>query len=160
MHLVNIAAVKQYDGLKHGGDFSDARHLEHLLRLNILPAGYICPREQCTVRNWLRKRNQLVRRHSTQIPSISNLMARNLGTYTGGNEIKRWPGVRIEGMPPLDEQKLALEANPEVTRCLDGRSTCWNATSWQSQAARGPNGARDRQSHRRGADVDHRAGDR
>ena len=37
VHLVNTAAVKQYDGLKHGGDFSDARHLAHLLRLGILP---------------------------------------------------------------------------------------------------------------------------
>jgi transposase len=36
VHLVNTAAVKQYDGLKHGGDFSDARHLAHLLRLGIL----------------------------------------------------------------------------------------------------------------------------
>lgn len=27
VHLVNTAAVKQYDGLKHGGDFSDARNL-------------------------------------------------------------------------------------------------------------------------------------
>lgn len=27
VHLVNTAAVKQYDGLKHSGDFSDARHL-------------------------------------------------------------------------------------------------------------------------------------
>ena len=26
VHLVNTAAVKQYDGLKYGGDFSDARH--------------------------------------------------------------------------------------------------------------------------------------
>lgn len=29
VHLVNTAAVKQYDGLKHGGDFSDLIH-EHL----------------------------------------------------------------------------------------------------------------------------------
>ncbi|MDM0118114.1 transposase [Variovorax sp. J22R133] len=36
VHLVNTAAVKQYDGLKHSGDFSDARHLAHLLRLGIL----------------------------------------------------------------------------------------------------------------------------
>ena len=41
VHLVNTAAVKQYDGLKHSGDFSDARHLAHLLRLGILPTGYI-----------------------------------------------------------------------------------------------------------------------
>jgi hypothetical protein len=47
--LVNTAAVKQYDGLKHSGDFSDARHLAHLLRLGILPEGYIYPREERAV---------------------------------------------------------------------------------------------------------------
>ena len=44
LHLVNTAAVKQYDGLKYSGDFSDARHLAHLLRLGILPTGYISTR--------------------------------------------------------------------------------------------------------------------
>jgi len=39
MHLVNTAAVPQYDGLKYSGDESDARHLAHLLRLGILPEG-------------------------------------------------------------------------------------------------------------------------
>jgi transposase len=51
LHLVNTAAVKQYDGLKYGGDFSDARHLAHLLRLGILPTGYIYPREERAVRD-------------------------------------------------------------------------------------------------------------
>jgi transposase len=37
VHLVNTATVKQYDGLKRAGDFSDAHHLTHLLRLGILP---------------------------------------------------------------------------------------------------------------------------
>ena len=73
VHLVNTAAVKQYDGLKHGGDFSDARHLAHLLRLGILPTGYIYPREQRAVRDLLRKRSQLVRQRSAQILSMGNL---------------------------------------------------------------------------------------
>jgi transposase len=40
VRLVNTAAVKQYDGLKHTGDFSDAKHLAQLLRLGILPEGF------------------------------------------------------------------------------------------------------------------------
>jgi transposase len=44
MHLVNTAAVPQYAGLKYSGDVSDARHLAHLMRLGILPEGYIYPR--------------------------------------------------------------------------------------------------------------------
>ncbi len=39
VHLANTGAIRQYDGLKHSGDLSDARHLAHLLRLNILPVG-------------------------------------------------------------------------------------------------------------------------
>jgi len=28
VHLVNTTAVKQYDGLKHSGDFTDARQVQ------------------------------------------------------------------------------------------------------------------------------------
>ena len=84
LHLVNTAAVKQYDGLKYSGDFSDARHLAHLLRLGILPTGYIYPREERAVRDLLRKRGQLVRQRSTQILSMGNLLARNLGSHASG----------------------------------------------------------------------------
>ena len=121
VRLVNTAAVKQYDGLKHGGDFSDARHLAHLLRLGILPTGYIYPREQRAVRDLLRKRSQLVRQRSAQILSIGNLIARNLGTHAGGNEIKRWQPEHIDAMPLLDEHKQALKANLTVMRCLDSQ---------------------------------------
>jgi transposase len=119
VHLVNTAAVKQYDGLKHSGDFSDARHLAHLLRLGILPTGYICPREQRALRDLMRKRSQLVRQRSAQILSIGNLIARNLGTHAGGNQIKRWQPEHIDAMALLDEQKLALKANLAVMQCLD-----------------------------------------
>lgn len=121
VHLVNTAAVKQYDGLKHGGDFSDARHLAHLLRLGILPTGYIYPREQRAVRDLLRKCSQFVRQRSTQILSIGNLVARNLGTHASGNEIKRWQREHVDAMPLLDEQKQALMANLAVMRCLDSQ---------------------------------------
>ncbi len=121
VHLVNTAAVKQYDGLKHSGDFSDARHLAHLLRLGILPVGYIYPREERAVRDLLRKRSQLVRQRTTQILSIENLMARNLGTRATGNEIKRWEARNINAMELLDEQKQALKANLAVMKCIDGQ---------------------------------------
>ena len=39
VHLGNTTAIKKYDGLKHTGDETDARHLAHLLRLGILPTG-------------------------------------------------------------------------------------------------------------------------
>lgn len=117
--LVNTAAVRQYDGLKHSGDFSDARHLAHLLRLGILPTGYIYPRAERAVRDLLRKRGQLVRQRSTQILSIENLIARNLGQRAGGSQIKRWDDENIDAMALLEEQKLAVKANLAVMHCLD-----------------------------------------
>jgi hypothetical protein len=45
MRLVNTTRVKQYDGIKHTNDFTDATYLAHLMRLGILPQGYIYPKE-------------------------------------------------------------------------------------------------------------------
>jgi transposase len=44
IHLANTAAIQQYEGLKYTDDQYDARWLAHLLRLAILPQGYIYPK--------------------------------------------------------------------------------------------------------------------
>jgi transposase len=119
VHLVNTAAVKQYDGLKHAGDFSDAQHLAQMLRLGILPTGYIYPREPRAVRDLMRKRSQLVRQRTTQILSMHNLVARNLAVRARGDDIKRWTSEEVDRMPLLDEQRLAIKANLAVMQCLD-----------------------------------------
>ena len=119
VHLVNTCAVKQYDGLKHTGDFDDARHLAQLLRLGILPTGHIYPRHERALRDLLRKRGQLVRQRTSQVLSMQNLIARNLGAHAKGNEIKRWQAADIDAMPLLPEQALALKANLAVMDGLD-----------------------------------------
>lgn len=121
VRLVNTAAVKQYEGLKHGGDESDAKHLAQLLRLGILPVGYICPKELRALRDLMRKRSQLVRQRTAQILSIQNQMARTLGSSLTGNEIKGWEDCDIDALPLIDEQRYALQANVAVMRCLDER---------------------------------------
>lgn len=121
VRLVNTAAVKQYEGLKHGGDASDAKHLAQLLRLGILPIGYICPKELRALRDLMRKRSQLVHQRTAQILSIQNQMARTLGSSLTGNEIKRWEDCDIDALPLIDEQRYALQANVVVMRCLDER---------------------------------------
>jgi len=95
VRLANTAAVKQYDGLKHGDDFSDARHLAQLLRLGILPQGYILPTGAAGLRDLMRKRAQLVRQRTTQILSIHNLLARNLAKSVKGDAIKRLEDGRL-----------------------------------------------------------------
>jgi transposase len=121
VHLVNTAAVKQYDGLKHSGDFDDARHLAHLLRLGILPTGYIYPREQRAVRDLLRKRGQMVRTRTTHILSMQNLLARNLGAHTSGKQLKKWDAQAVDALELLPEQKIALKANLALMGCADAQ---------------------------------------
>src|SRR5262245_14431668 len=67
VHLVNTTAAQQYNGLKFTDDEYDARWLARLLRLGILPEGYIYPKETRGLRDLLRKRSQLVRQRTTQI---------------------------------------------------------------------------------------------
>jgi transposase len=50
VHLANTAAIQQYSGLKYTDDRSDARWLAHLLRLKLLPEGYIYPKAERAVR--------------------------------------------------------------------------------------------------------------
>ena len=75
--LVNTTAVQTYSGLKHSTDKDDARWLAHLLRLKILPTGFIYPREERAVRDLLRKRSQLVRQSTSNILTLLNILARN-----------------------------------------------------------------------------------
>jgi transposase len=55
VHLANPAAIQQYSGLKHADDKHDAFWLAEMLRLGILPEGYIYPKEERPVRDLLRK---------------------------------------------------------------------------------------------------------
>ena len=52
--LANPAELTQYNGLKHADDQSDAFFLAELLRLGILPTGYVCERKLRAVRDLLR----------------------------------------------------------------------------------------------------------
>ena len=85
VHLANTAAVPQYAGLKYSGDESDARHLAHLLRLGILPEGYIYPRRDRAVRDLLRRRFQLVRQAVGLMQSMQSAWARHTGQRLAAN---------------------------------------------------------------------------
>ncbi len=79
VHLAHAAAIPQYAGLKHGDDFTDARHLANLLRLGILPEGYIYPPAQRGLRDLLRRRRLLVREQTRQCLALQSLWTRHTG---------------------------------------------------------------------------------
>lgn len=77
--LANPAKIDQYDGLKHLDDKSEAYFLAELLRLNILPTGYIYNKETRPVRDMLRRRLGLVRQRTSLLLSFKGLYTRNTG---------------------------------------------------------------------------------
>ena len=89
VHLANTAAIQQYSGLKHGDDDSDADWLANMLRLSILPTGYIYPKEQRMVRDLLRKRMQLVQQKTQNMLSIQGLYDRHLNRRVNSNKLKQ-----------------------------------------------------------------------
>jgi transposase len=119
VHLANTAAIQQYAGLKYSDDGHDARWLAHLLRLGLLPEGYIYPKETRAVRDLLRKRSQLVRQRTRQVLSIENLVVRNTGRSLSGHEVKR---LTLEAVPqwlPDPRLALAVASSLVVVQTLD-----------------------------------------
>jgi transposase len=86
--LANPNAVKTYDGLKHGNDQGDARHLAHLSRLGVLPTGYIYPKEQRGLRDLLRRRMYLVQERTGLILSLQSLCERLNGGKIAAEKFK------------------------------------------------------------------------
>jgi len=119
VHLAHTTAIKQYDGLKHRGDESDARHLAHLLRLGLLPEGYIMPKAERAVRDLARKRMQLVQLRSGQILSIENNLSRLTGGRISSNRIKRLQATDLTQIPLGDLPSLGIKANLAVMQALD-----------------------------------------
>jgi len=119
VHLANTAAIQQYQGLKYTDDHSDARWLAHMLRLGVLPVGYVYPKEQRAVRDLLRKRGQLVRQRTANLLSIQNLITRSTGSSINGNRIKRLSAEEVEGILTDADVALAAKANLSVMRSVD-----------------------------------------
>ncbi len=113
VHLANTLAIKQYNGIKHTNDETDARFLAHLLRLNILPTGYIYPKSQRHVRDMLRRRLLLVRQRTAQLLSLQSMITRHTGKRLTSYQVKRLTKDKLplyfEDAPTLFTASHALQ---------------------------------------------------
>lgn len=116
VRLVNTAAVKQYEGLKYSDDRHDAFWLAHLMRLGVLPCGYIYPKAQRGLRDLLRKRLELVRERARQFTAVQQIAARERGKRLKAGEVR-------EALQVLElndgHVRAAVQANLRVLACLD-----------------------------------------
>jgi transposase len=121
VHLANPSAIQQYSGLKHSDDKHDAFWLAEMLRLGILPEGYIYPKEERPVRDLLRKRGHLVRLRTSLINSLQNILSRNLGRKMNVNDMKAIKEDRVSLLLEMNEDlalagRVSKEAIDHLTR--------------------------------------------
>jgi transposase len=103
VHLANPSAIQQYVGLKHADDRHDAFRLAEMLRLGILPEGYIYPKGERPLRDLLRKRGHLVRLRTSLVISLQNILSRNQGVGMTVSDVKRLKEDRISPLLEWNE---------------------------------------------------------
>ena len=112
VHLANPSAIKQYEGLKHTDDKWDSFWLAHMKRLNILPEGYIYPKEERPVRDILRRRLLFVRHRTSHILSLQSAITRNLSYKMSSRDIKKLNQSDADQL--FDEPFLILAARSSI----------------------------------------------
>ena len=119
VRLGNPAKMKQYKGLKHADDASDARWLAELVRLDIFPDSYIYPKDVRSVRDALRRRQLFVRRRTQVLLSLQSLLERYGLNAPGSRAIQQWTEAEIvaTGLDPFVQ--LQLRTLLEAVHCSD-----------------------------------------
>ena len=123
VHLANTTAIQQYNGLKYSDDDCDALFLAQLLRLGILPEGYIYPRAERGVRDLARKRAHLVRQRTANILSMQNIIHRSTAKRLKGDKVKQLTTSEVEPLVGSAEVALAVETTLQVTDCVEQQIT-------------------------------------
>ena len=118
LHLANTGAIQQYSGLKYSDDESEARWLANLLRLGIVPEGFIYPKDERPVRDLARKRSYLVRPRTSNVLSIKNLLARNTGRSMSTSGVKRLADEDVDALLTDADLALAVKSSLAVVRCI------------------------------------------
>lgn len=117
--LVNTAAIVQYEGLKYSGDEHDARHLAHLLRLNLLHFGYAFDPEWRAVRDLARKRLQLVRTRTTHVLALETIFSRQTGGHLSGDKAKALDIEDVAKWGWQDDVTLAAQVNVLAIQAME-----------------------------------------
>ncbi len=117
--LVNTATIAQYEGLKYSGDEHDARHLAHLLRLNLLHFGYAFAPDWRALRDLARKRAQLVHTRTTHVLALETIYARQTGGHLSGNAAKLLKEEDVARWAWPDDVTLAAQMNVLAIQAME-----------------------------------------
>jgi len=109
VRLANPAEMQKYSGLKQTDDETDALWLAELLRLGILPTGYIYPKAERPVRDMLRRRMLVVRQATQTLLSLQSMVTRHTGQSVSAAKLQNWTlqEVRASFVDPYSQQTAA-----------------------------------------------------
>lgn len=121
VHLANPAAMKQYEGIKYLNDKHDAFWLARMLRLGILPEGYIYPRESRGTRDLLRQRSRFVVQKTSLKHTLQQIICNQSGVTLSNNMLNQMESSEIA--PKIGDADLSYGAQSilETIRFLEGK---------------------------------------
>ena len=122
LHLANTSAVKQYEGRKHTDDRHDAKWLAEMLALQILPEGYIYPKNERPERDLLRRRSFLVKKRTSFLLAMRGAYECRSGLRTSSNEVKQWTREEIEENWDDPTVALGMTCLLEPMKALDDQN--------------------------------------
>jgi transposase len=99
-----------------------------LLRLGVLPEGYVYPKAGRAVRDVLRKRAHLVRQQTANVLSVQNILMRNTGVRFSTQRIHTLSPAALARLLPEPEQVLAVRSSLVVLHTLQQQITALDKT--------------------------------
>jgi transposase len=119
VHLANPAAMKQYAGIKYLNDPHDAFWLAKMLKLGILPEGYIYPRAMRGVRDLLRQRSRFVVENTSLKHTLQQIYCNHTGTRLSNNAIPNLEGESIRAQIDDVDSSYQMESILSTIRFLE-----------------------------------------
>jgi transposase len=119
VHLANTAGIQQYSGLKHVDDKTDALWLAEMLRLKILPEGYIFSKKERALRDLLRKRMQLVQHRTAFLLSIKGMINNWSAINISRKDLQKLDSKGIKFYLKDQDQIQSAESLKEVTSSIN-----------------------------------------
>ncbi len=121
VYLANPSQMQQYSGMKYTDDKWDSFWLAHMLRLGILPEGYIYPKDIRPIRDLLRKRMMLVQHRTAYILSLQSMVNRNTGRKLKSNETKKLDEGALNIIFSDKYLVMSAQSNCNVMEFLNGQ---------------------------------------
>lgn len=121
VHLANPAAMKQYEGIKYLNDKHDAFWLARMLRLGILPEGYIYPRESRGTRDLLRQRSRFVIEKTSLKHTLQQIVSNQSGVALSNNVLNQMESSEIVSKIGDWDLSYGAQSILETIRFLEGK---------------------------------------